>query len=72
MNANNDTVPKTEGAGSGSPVEFTAEEHRQLCQAVADAVCEVLGMPVDVDFDPEAVAFLVEVVGPVPPSELHG
>ena len=66
------TVPKTEGAGSGSRVEFTAEEHTLLCYAVADAVSEVLGaMPVAVDFYPEAAAFLVEVVGRVPPGELH-
>ena len=66
------TVPKTEADASTSRVEFTAEEHRQLCEAVAAAVSEVLGaMPVAVDFYPEAVAFLVQVVGQAPPSELH-
>ena len=69
----NYATPKAEAEAdaSASRVEFTAEENALLCEAVADAVSEVLGMPTVVDFFPEAATFLVEVVGRAELGELH-
>ena len=67
--SNDHTNPTPEDDGGGTPVEFTATEHKQLCEAVGEAVSAVLGgLPVAVAFHPEDAAFLVEVVGQVAPE----
>ena len=68
--SDHDHSTKPADTGDGNPVSFTPDEDRQLCAAVAAAVSEVLGgMPVQVSFHVEDAAFLVAVVGQVPPGE---
>ena len=65
--SDHDHAPTPEDDGDGKPVEFTPDEHRQLCEAVAASVSATLGgLPIRVDFRPECAAFLVEVTGQVP------
>ena len=51
-------------------VEFTPDEHRQLCEAVAASVSATLGgMPVSATFHPGDALFVVEVVGRIAPGD---